>query len=136
MRLLTATSRTQGQRASDFNWCIEGELVTPSKLICARDEREGPDGGCGCGRSFGGLHSGKSVTTALVSDIDGFTREDLALAVRASREDGGWLALTDDPDGWVAEEVAEIMLAAELYPVGTVIEIRMAEITAREVRVP
>lgn len=135
MKLLTATNRTQGQRASDFTWCIEGELVTPAKVICARDLQDGPDGGCGCGRSFGGLFSGKSVTTAMVRDLD-FTFEDLTLAVRSSREDGGWLALTEDPDGLVAEEVTELIESAEPYPVGAVLEIRMTEITVREVSVP
>lgn len=135
MKLLTATSHTQGQRASDFTWCIEGELVTASKIICVRDMREGPDGGCGCGRSFGGMFSGKSTTTAIVRE-SGMSREDLALAVRTSNEDRGWLTVTEDPDGWVAEEVAEILEAAEAYPVGAVLEIRMGEIAVREVRVP
>jgi hypothetical protein len=135
MKLLTATSRTQGQRASDFTWCIEGELVTTGKPICARGDREGPDGGCGCGRSFGGLHSGKSTTTAMIRDLP-FTMEDLALAVRAFREDGGWFDLADDPDGWVAEEVAELIAAAEPYPVGAVLESRMGELAARDVCAP
>src|SRR5579862_8855950 len=53
MKILTATSRTQGQRNSDFNWCIEGELVHFG-LVCAADQDD-PDGGCGCGRAFAGL---------------------------------------------------------------------------------
>lgn len=51
MKIITATSQTQGQRASDFSFCIEGELVTYATVICDRDREEGPDGGCGCGRS-------------------------------------------------------------------------------------
>lgn len=132
MKLLTATNRTQGRRASDFTWCTEGELVTPVVIICGWDEREGADGGCGCGRSFGGLHSGKSTTTAIVSDLD-FTIVDVVTAVRASREQGGWAALLEDPERFIAEEVTEMIDAAEPYAVGTVLEIRMSEISAREV---
>ena len=82
MKLLTATNQTQGQRASDFTWCTEGELVTPVVLICGWDEREGPDGGCGCGRAFGGLHSQKSTTTAMVRDLDFNTITDVVLQCR------------------------------------------------------
>ena len=41
----------------------------------------------------------------------------------------------EDPERFIAEEVAEMMDAAEPYPAGTVLEIRMGEISAREVRV-
>lgn len=138
MKLLTATSRTQGQRASDFNWCVEGELATIAIIVCGRDEREGPDGGCGCGRAFGGLNSHRSGTTAMVRDVP-LTAEDLALAVRGYRESAGWLDLADDADtadSWVADEVAELIEAADAYPVGAVLENRLGEIGVREVCVP
>jgi hypothetical protein len=104
VKLLTATTQTQGQRASDFTWCVEGEVVTPAGVICDRDRTEGPDGGCGCGcgcgcgRSFGGLNSHKATTTAIVRDVDGYTFEDLTEAVRSYRQQAGWAELADDPD--------------------------------------
>ena len=48
MKILTATRATQGQRASDFNCCIEGEVVTFVGVLRDTDRREDPDGGCGC----------------------------------------------------------------------------------------
>jgi hypothetical protein len=51
MKVLTATSRTQGERSGDYCFCVEGELVTLPQVICARDARN-PDGGCGCGRGW------------------------------------------------------------------------------------
>jgi hypothetical protein len=134
MKLLTATSRTQGRRASDFTWCVEGELVTTFVLVCGRDEREGPDGGCGCGRAFGGLNSHKSTTTAIVRDLD-FTRRDVEIAVRAFREHAGWAALAGgETDRFVSDEVSDIIEAAEAYLVGEVLEIRLGKIRTRGVR--
>jgi hypothetical protein len=132
MKLLTATEITQGKRASDFNWCEEGEPVTTGVLICDRDASAGPDGGCGCGRAFGGMRSGKSGTTAMVRDI-AIGAEDLAFIVRSYREKNGWLALAEDPDAAIAEEVAEIIASAAAHPVGAVLETRMGEIGLREV---
>jgi hypothetical protein len=131
MKILTATARTQGQRPGDFNWCTEGELVTPRAPICDRDMLEGPDGDCGCGRSFGGLRSHKSGTTAMVRDL-GIGLEDVAFIARKAGTETGMLALSPNPDGDVADEAAAIARAAEPYPVGTVLEIRMGEISVRE----
>jgi len=136
MKLLTATSATQGQRASDFAWCVEGELVTFSDVICGRDEREGPDGGCGCGRSFAGLNSNCATTTAMVRDLDGFTMAQLILAVRGMREATGWADYFGalDLEALVRDEAVEIAEEAARHPAGTVLEKRLAEICAREVR--
>jgi hypothetical protein len=133
MRLLTATIRTQGRRPNDFTWCVEGELVTIGGIICGRDQLWGADGGCGCGRSFHGLHSAKATTTAMVRDLD-FTRADLETALRGCAEDNGWDKLTDDLDADITEEANEIIAAAARFPVGAVLETRMKNIGVREVR--
>jgi hypothetical protein len=52
MMLLTATRKGQGERAGDFSFTVEGELVLVGP-VCARDQAD-PDGGCGCGRAFSG----------------------------------------------------------------------------------
>jgi hypothetical protein len=39
MKVLVAAARTQGVRANDHNWCIEGELVRIGE-VCARDRAE------------------------------------------------------------------------------------------------
>ena len=91
MKLLTATTETQGQRASDFAWCVPGEIVSPVRLVCDRDREEGPDGGCGCGRSFTGLSSSRGTTTAIVTDIDGYTFDDLVAALRSRADNASEL---------------------------------------------
>jgi hypothetical protein len=128
MKLLTATSRTQGQRDSDFTWCIDGELVTPPTDICGRD-LDNPDGGCGCGRAFIGLNSHKATTTATVRDIDGYTFDDLLTAVCHYRSDSD---LDDDEyRRLVKAETAEIAELAAGYDDGTVLEIRLGEVRER-----
>lgn len=136
MKLLTATVVTQGQRASDFAWCVPSELVTFSDVICGRDEREGPDGGCGCGRSFAGLNSSRATTTAMVRDLDGFTMAQLVLAVRGSREASGWAGYFGESDleALLRDEAREIAAEAARHPAGTVLEKRLAAICVREVR--
>jgi len=124
MRLLTATARGQGGRDNDFNWCIEGELVIPPLVVC-RADAEDPDGGCGCGRGFGGLASHRATTTALVRDVVGVSRAEYVAAIRASLEDQGWSI-----DG--ADHIASEMLAvASALPFDVVIERRLDSIQAR-----
>ena len=127
MKLLTATSRTQGQRDNDFTFCIEGELVIVAMVVCEADQ-EDPDGGCGCGRSFGGLNSGKGTTTAVVSDLD-FTRDDAALAVRSALEQSNFISLMDPED--VHDLDAETLELPDGFDVGTNVEQRLGDIRAR-----
>ena len=126
MKLLTATSRTQGQKDNDFNWCVEGELVIAGPFVCDRDAQD-PDGGCGCGRAFAGLGSGKSTTTAVVADLD-FTREDAEEAIRAAIEQPG-LAIFYGGD--VEAAIKAVLAAADRLDVGDVVERRLDDIQAR-----
>lgn len=124
MKLLTATSRTQGQRDNDFTFCVEGELVTVTPFVCETDRRD-PDGGCGCGRSFAGLNSSKATTTALVSDLD-FTRDDAVEAIRSALERSKLVSPEE-----IADIVEDVLELADGFPVGTVVEHRLGEIRAR-----
>jgi hypothetical protein len=129
MKLLTATTETQGQRDSDFTWCVPGEVVTASSFICDTDGDD-PDGGCGCGRAFSGLNSHRATTTAVVKDVDGYTFEDLAVAVWAHLQHSGWAAigLTTTDAVRLAAEIAE---TADGYDEGTVLETRLGELAPR-----
>jgi hypothetical protein len=123
MKVLVATHETQGQRANDFCYCIEGELVTVG-LVCAADEND-PDGGCGCGRSFSGLNSHKATTTAKVKEVD-LSEEDYIEALRSSLEQQGWP--TEDVGelaAWLTELVAS-------WPTGAIVERRLDDILIRE----
>ena len=123
MKLLTATNRTQGYRANDFDWCIKGELVHIGD-VCAAD-REDPDGRCGCGRSFAGLNSHQATTTAMIRDVPGFTVADFVEALRSSLDQQGW-----DPSD-AAREAAALCRLAGRFPAGTVLERRLDRIAVR-----
>jgi hypothetical protein len=124
VKLLVATNRTQGLRANDFSFCVEGELVNPFLPTCGSDLAD-PDGGCGCGRSFAGLNSQRATTTAEIREVD-FTEADVLEAVRASLEQSGW-------GSEHAPEVAqELISVADHFPVGTVVERRLDELQERD----
>ncbi|TDD24702.1 hypothetical protein E1287_37905 [Actinomadura sp. KC06] len=128
LKLLTATNSTQGFRDNDFDWCVEGELVHIG-LVCARD-RDDPDGGCGCGRSFAGLNSHRATTTAMVREIPGFTDDDYVLAIRSSLEQQGC-----DPS-FAEHEAALLRCLVRDWPVGVIVERRLDEIVVRKILQP
>jgi hypothetical protein len=131
MKVLTATTRTQGQRPSDFTFCAEGELVTPWVMICDRDQ-ENPDTGCGCGRSFAGLNTHRGTTTAAVRNIDDFTYADLVDAVHAYRAATWGVPADPWPRETSEEEAGEIAEIAAGFSDGAVLETRLGEVTSRE----
>lgn len=131
LRVLAATSRTQGQRASDFSYCIPGELVVPCE-ICEADQRAGADGGCGCARAWVGLSSRLATTTAKVKVIPRFSLADLTVAIQASLEHSGMLALEDHPEHAAADLAWRLADLAKAFPKGAVLENRMGKIAARK----
>jgi len=129
MKLLTATSRTQGQRDNDFNYCTEGEVVI-NGFICDRDRDEGPDGGCGCGRSFEGLSSHLPTATAEVREVGDWSLDDLTDAVQGYLDTSGWGTILDLGDAReLAEELIEL---AEDQLEGTIVERRLDDIEVRQ----
>jgi hypothetical protein len=127
MKLLVATARTQGGRDNDYNWCIEVELVRIGE-VCAWD-RADPDGGCGCGRGFGGLNSHRATTTAMVVDtLLSRANTSRPSGPACSSRDGTrapatqWTKRTPWLRWWVGD-----------WPVGTVVERRLDELVVREI---
>lgn len=127
MKVLVATSETQGQRPNDFDFCVEGELVTVG-LVCSTDRRN-PDGGCGCGRAFAGLNSHRATTTAKVKEVD-LSGADYIEALRSSLAQQGW-PTTDVVElaCWLAQLVSE-------WPVGAIVERRIDDILIRSEHSP
>lgn len=123
MKVLIATTTSQGARENDYHWCVDGELVWIS-MVCWRDQQD-PDGGCGCGRGFAGMSSHRATTTAVVKDISGFNQSDLVAALRASLAEQGWP--TDD----VVERAASLANIAAAFPEGAVVERRLWELRTR-----
>lgn len=122
MKILVATTLTQGARGNDYNYCVPGELLWVQEP-CDRDQRD-PDGGCGCGRGFAGAASHRATTTAQVIEAD-FTHDELLVAMQTSLADGGW------PSDWAVEVVEHNLMIASGFPVGTVIERRLYEFSPR-----
>ena len=122
MKVLVATTQTQGQRSNDFDYCVEGELVTVG-LVCATDRRN-PDGGCGCGRAFAGLNSHRATTTAMVKDVE-LSEADYVEALGSSLAQQGWpTSDVDELAAWLAQLVNE-------WPDGTIVERRLDDINVR-----
>lgn len=121
MKLLTATSQTQGARANDFDSCIEGELIR-FDVVCSRSARN-PDDDCGCGRGFAGMTSRRGTTTAVVRDLP-MNRRDLLVALAASLHAAGYLADPNDTAA-VADEADELIQIGQAFKVGDVLERRV-----------
>jgi hypothetical protein len=122
MKVLAATTRTQGDRSSDFSYTVDGELVYLG-MVCDADERDpDSDDACGCSRAFVGCNSHKATTTAEVVDLE-LERSDVAIAVGSSLHQGGWTA---QEDAAAVEEIVEEMLEiADSYPLGAVLRRRL-----------
>lgn len=114
MRVLTATSTTQGDRPDDRCWATEGELVSLPLLECSC-----PD--CGCDRSFAGLDSHRATTTCVVADVS-LEPTDLRRAVVRSLAAGGWLVDLPALDRELVDDVVtRILEVAGSFPPGTVL---------------
>jgi hypothetical protein len=124
MKVLVATARTQGDRPNDYHWCIEGELVRIGE-VCPLD-RSDPDGGCGCGRGFGGLNSHRATTTARIAEVP-LSRADYVEAIRSSLQQQGW----DPCIGCAESEADELAALVADWPAGAVVERRLDELWVR-----
>lgn len=132
MKVLVATSKTQGQRENDFHFANEGEVV----IFGSECDREAVDGKCGCRRSMVGCESRKATTTFLVVErpID---QAGLETTVRMSLTEGGWVGKEwSDPAAdaeWVREDAAELARVAAHFATGTVLEKRGTTFKERRV---
>lgn len=113
MKILVATTRSQGMRSDDFSHTVPGELVVDFGP-CSDD----PLGQCVFGRAFVGLGSGHLTTTAAVVDLPFLDRRSYLRVLRESviPLDFQTTELVTMAEGWRR-------LAGDL-PVGTVVERR------------
>jgi hypothetical protein len=124
MRALIATTRTQGERFSDFTWAEDGELVIPSRA-CHADQGD-PDGGCGCLRAWTGLRTRRATTTAEVTEFPGLTADFVREVTGSQLRAHG----TNASDAAPALATRVLDMAAG-YPAGTVLEIRAGQVSPR-----
>jgi len=117
VKVLVATARSQGRRASDRMECVEGELVY--LLEPCPESRRFPYSGCPCGISFIGMSSDLATTTAEVLELE-LTREEFVGCLVANHELRRSVECTCDFD---AELIADQVLgAAEPLRPGTIVE--------------
>lgn len=111
MKLIVATSETQGQRPGDFNFVPNGEVVIVSDCDCLHE-------GCECSRSMIGVLCGKGTTTMMVIESD-LTRDDYLRTIREANK--SYAALGVDESLFDEQADALLQLAAE-FPAGAIIE--------------
>jgi hypothetical protein len=115
MKLLVATTETQGQRNSDFCYVPEGELLIFA-FECAND-RGNVDGGCGCVRSMDGIDSKTGTTTFRVAEAP-ITAAELKAKLAAHYPS---IKLSDE---MLVGEVLSLVELARPYEVGVILEKR------------
>jgi hypothetical protein len=113
MKVLVATSRTQGARTTDFFDGIDGELVW-IPVPCERGELLGA-AGTRCARCFLGLGSNAGTTTAMVRDVAWLTMPLYADALRP-------VFLQGVPEEVVWELACDLSGFASRWRTGTVLE--------------
>ena len=127
MKVLVATTQTQGQVAGDYTWTVKGELVLAEPVLACSNPR------CGCDRGFPGLASARATTTALVVDRPDISRHDLATAVEAALDRQGWLRRLSyiEIAELIDEHVQLIEFVTQVLRPGTVVERQGGEFRAR-----
>lgn len=125
LKYFVSTHRTQGQRTNDSNSIPGTEIVDLASL-----SHKDPDSPiCGCARSFVGITSHQTTTTAEIIETD------MTPAEYISRFHTAFLALgrqdnADTRKGAINAAV-ELLLLAAMWPAGTVVERRLHEIRVR-----
>lgn len=118
MKILVATGLTQGARADDFNFAVEGEIVGRDDAHTSDEER--PEAECGCQRSLVGVESGSSTTTFQVIEA-GYTAEEFEGVIREARREHIESGTSDEN---IRAEIALLLEIASRFPAGAVVERR------------
>jgi len=128
VKVLVATSLTQGHARDDYCWTVDGELVLAGPILeCSTPHR------CGCGRGFPGLASCRATTTAMVVDRPDFDRSTLRIAIRESLDRQGWLAFMGPDliaDG-LEDEIDCIEEITSAFPAGAIVVRHGTEVMQR-----
>ncbi len=128
MKVLIATTLTQGDHPDDYTWALDGELVYLPEADCS-------DRACGCDRGFAGMASARATSTAMVVERSDLSLDDLSLALIDSLSRQGWIS-----DGWSSanDEVVDVLWSRlvqtlEHFPAGSIVEREGDMVRARAV---
>jgi hypothetical protein len=127
MKLLVATSQTQGRRRTDFCWATEGEIVTYGSE-CPDEAVDGP---CGCRRALCGLGTRKATTTFAVVERPDLRPKDLARLLAQSLVEGGWSPSVEQAREAASGDALRLAEVALRHACGTVLERRDGRFAAR-----
>jgi hypothetical protein len=137
MKVLTATSQTQGWRHNDFCWAVEGELVFFAPFECGRGSI---DDECGCRRSMAGLASHRATTTMKVVEREDLDPETYFALIADGVQSQGYVSeeLLGNPNvnEWVHDLAHELIYLGACCPIDTVFERRGDVVAVRPVRRP
>jgi hypothetical protein len=125
MRVLVATTETQGQRKNDFFNADEGELVH----FGSECDGEDVDGSCGCRRCMSGLDTAKATTTFKIVEMD-MTEEDLTAKLATFYHDK-WHIEGSEANELAVEEVSDLNSIVATFDIGEVLEKRGNSIQSR-----
>jgi len=133
MKVFVATKEKQGERASDFFWAREGELVTFGS-VCGNGRCD-VDDGCGCQRSMIGVATRKGTTTVKVVSKRTLTEDDYIRSLLASFCKA-YRAKADDPKvvAEVTAEAKELLRIADAFDTDDVVEVRGNQIQVRNIK--
>jgi hypothetical protein len=125
LKYFISTHRTQGDRDNDSNSIPEPEIVD----LCSLSHEDPDHPYCGCARSFVGITSRQTTTTAEIVESDMTPVEFVARFHTALLA----LGLADTPQlrADAANGATELLQLAAAWPVGTVVERRCHEIHVR-----
>jgi hypothetical protein len=125
MKLLVATTETQGKRKNDFCFVPEGEIVRPT-LEC---DGETIDGGCGCRRSMSGLFTCRCTTTMKCAEVD-ITERDLKGLIM-DYYCKAWKMTPAEAIKEAEVEGNELMRIGEAFEIGMIVEKRGRKLRER-----
>ena len=124
LKVITATSETQGLRDNDFCFVPEGELVRLG-YVCNKGHGNN-DSTCGCDRSLSGFENKKPTTTMKVVCLD-ITRKQYIAKYAASVNTKG----LNIRSSIIKREATFMLNAASLFPDGSILEFRSGRFSTR-----
>lgn len=123
MKVLVATTKTQGAREGDFSRTLGGEFVFDAGPCVAVGE--GAEWNCECSLAFRGVVTGQLTTTAMVADLP-IRMKDYQDVVRDGLASAGICSECAQEYGRAAWKLAM------RWPTGTIIERHQMRFTPRQ----
>lgn len=129
MKVLVATSVSQGTRSTDVMRCVDGELVYMIEACPASRRR--PYGPCECGITFRGMTSDEISTTAIVRAVPGLDLATYVDCLDATHRFKSSVGCTCEFDA--VAQAWNLTAIAGMFAAGTVVERQVDRVVVRRV---